>query len=204
MNNKLKTIAALALFFVAGATNAQKFAYIDAEYILAQMPEYKSAQKQLDDIAADWQKDIETKMAEVDKMYREYQEEKVLLTDDLRKKREQAIVDREKIARDLQKQRFAADGELYKKRQELIKPIQDKVFDAVQKVAKKSGLDFIFDKSGDMTMLFANAKFDKSDEVLEDLGVTVAERKKNEAPKDPKDPKEKPQAPKTTPPQKPR
>ncbi|MSQ79243.1 MAG: OmpH family outer membrane protein [Flavobacteriaceae bacterium] len=197
----IKLLLALALFFVASATNAQKFAYIDAEYILAQMPEFKSAQKQLDDIAADWQKDIESKMAEVDKLYREYQEEKVLLTDDLRKKREKAIDDKEKIARDLQKQRFAPDGELYKKRQELIKPIQDKVFDAVQKVAKKSGLDFIFDKSGDMTMLFANAKFDKSDEVLEDLGVTVAERKKEEAPKDPK---EKPQAPKNTPPQKPR
>ncbi|MBI3235620.1 MAG: OmpH family outer membrane protein [Bacteroidetes bacterium] len=169
------------LSFLANTyTQAQKFGYVDTEYILGQLPEYKSAQKQLDELAAMWQKELEDKMADVDRLYREYQDEKVLLTDDLKKKREDQIANKEKAMRDYQKQKFGSEGDLFKKRQELVKPIQDKVFEAIQKVARKSGLDFIFDKGGDMIMLYSNSKFDKSDEVLEELGITPVKDKSSE------------------------
>jgi outer membrane protein len=150
--------------------SAQKFAYVDTEYILGQIPEYKAAQAELDKISAQWQKEIEAKYAEIDKMYKAYQAEQILLTEDMKKKREGDIVSKEKEAKDLQKQRFGVDGELFKKRQELVKPIQDKVFNAVKTVAEKGAYAVIFDKTGDMTMLYANPKNDKSDDVLELLG----------------------------------
>ncbi len=168
-------LALLAIVLIGSKASAQKFAYVDSEYILSQMPEYRSAQKQLDDLAQQWQKDLDAKMTEVEKMYREYQDEKVLLTEEVRQRRERSIDDKEKGAKDFQKAKFSADGELYKKRMELVKPIQDKVFDAIQKVAKKGGYDFIFDKSGEVVMLYSNAKFDKSDDVLQEMGITPKE-----------------------------
>ncbi len=163
---------------------AQKFAFVDTEYILGQLTEYKSAQKQLDDLAALWQKELEDKINEIDRLYREYQDEKVLMTDELKKKREDQIANKEKLMREYQKLKFNPDGDLNRKRQELIKPIQDKVFESIQKVARKSGLDFIFDKGGDMIMLFSNPKFDKSDEVLEEMGVTPVKDKSPEKKED--------------------
>ena len=168
-------LALLALIILGSKASAQKFAYVDSEYILSQMPEYRSAQKQLDDLAQQWQKELDTKMSEVEKIYREYQDEKVLLTEEVRQRRERSIDDKEKAAKDFQKAKFAAEGELFKKRMELVKPIQDKVFDAIQKVAKKGGYDFIFDKSGEVVMLYSNAKFDKSDDVLQEMGITPKE-----------------------------
>lgn len=158
---------ALASCFVA---SAQKFAFVDTDYILGQIPEYKAAQSELDKVSVQWQKEVEAKYAEIDKMYKAYQAEQILLTDDMKKKREADIVAKEKEAKDLQKQRFGVDGELFKKRQELVKPIQDKVFNAVKTVAEKGGYSIIFDKAGDMTMLYTNAKNDKSEDVLEQLG----------------------------------
>jgi len=160
---------------------AQRFAYVDTEYILDMMPEYRSAQKQLDQLSEDWQKDIEKKQLAIDKMYKDFQAEQVLLTEDLRKKREQEIKDKEKELRDFRNQKFGFEGQLFKKRQELIKPIQDKVFDAVQKIAKQSALDFIFAKSGELIMLYTNAKYDKSDEVLTELGIAVTKDNKSKA-----------------------
>jgi outer membrane protein len=157
----------LASCFVA---SAQKFAYVDTEYILGQIPEYKAAQAELDKISVQWQKEIEAKYAEIDKMYKAYQAEQILLTEDMKKKREADIVAKEKEAKDLQKQRFGVDGELFKKRQELVKPIQDKVYNAVKSIAEKGGYSIIFDKAGDLTMLYANSKNDKSDDVLEQMG----------------------------------
>ncbi len=168
-------LALLALIILGSKASAQKFAYVDSEYILSQMPEYRSVQKQLDDLAQQWQKELDTKMSEVEKIYREYQDEKVLLTEEVRQRRERSIDDKEKAAKDFQKAKFAAEGELFKKRMELVKPIQDKVFDAIQKVAKKGGYDFIFDKSGEVVMLYSNAKFDKSDDVLQEMGITPKE-----------------------------
>jgi len=163
-------ILALALTCVA---QAQRFGYVDTEYILDLMPEYKSAQKQLDQLSEDWQKEVEKKQQNIDKMYRDFQAEQVLLTEDLRKKREEEIKLKEKELREYRNQKFGYEGELFKKRQELIKPIQDRVFDAIQKVAKQSALDFIFAKSGEFIMLYSNAKYDKSDEVLAELGVAI-------------------------------
>lgn len=155
-------------------TFAQKFAFVDTEYILGQIPEYKSAQSELDKISVQWQKEIEAKYAEIDKMYKAYQAEQILLTEDMKKKREADIVAKEKDAKDLQKQRFGVDGELFKKRQELVKPLQDKVYGAVKSIAEKGAYSVMFDKSSDLTMLYANPKLDKSDDVLVLLGYKAA------------------------------
>jgi len=135
------------------------------------MPEYKEAQKQLDNIAAGWQKEIDAKQAELDKMYKDYDAEQVMLTEELRKKREDQLFNKEKDLRDLQRKRFGFEGDLFKKRQELIKPIQDKVYNAVQKMAVSRGYDFVLDKSEGITIIFADPKLDKSEDVLKDLGV---------------------------------
>lgn len=184
-----KIFVFVSAFIFCHFSYAQKFAYVDSEYILGQIPEYKSAQKQLDELSAQWEKELDDKMAEIERLYREYNDEKVLLTEELRKKREEMLANREKAAREFQKKKFGTDGDLFRKRQELVKPLQDRVFEAIQKVARKSGLDFIFDKSGDMIMLFANGKFDKSDEVLEEMGITPVKPKANDKPTPPAPPK---------------
>ena len=150
---------------------AQRFAYVDSDYILSQMPSYKSAQTQIDEQSKKWQEEIDNKFEAIDKLYKQYQAEKVLLTKDMQTKRENEIIEKEREAKKLQNDKFGYEGELFKKREELIKPVQDKVYEAINKVAKNNGLDFIFDKSGDMLMLVSNPKYDRSDEVLEELGV---------------------------------
>jgi outer membrane protein len=152
------------------ASRAQKIGYVDTEYILGQIPEYKSAQAELDKASVQWQKEIEAKYTEIDKMYKAYQAEQILLTEEMKKKRETDIVNKEKEAKDIQKQHFGVDGDLFKKRQELVKPIQDKVYNAVKSVAEKGGYSIIFDKSSDLTMLYTSSKLDKSDAVLDQLG----------------------------------
>jgi outer membrane protein len=164
-------IITCCIFFAATAALAQKYAIIDSRYILDKMPEYGKAQKQLDDIAADWQKDIDTRQMNLDKMYKDYEAEQVMLSDDLKKKREDQLFIKEKELRDLQRQRFGFEGDLFKKRQELIKPIQDKVFNAVQKIAVARGYDFVLDKSEGITIIFADPKLDKSEDVLKELGI---------------------------------
>jgi outer membrane protein len=166
---------AVALSF--GRVNAQaRVAYIDTEYILDQMPEYRSAQKQLDEIAQKWKDEVQKKADEIDKLYKDYQAQWVLLPEDQRKKKEQEISDKEKALSQYKKEKFGPDGELDKKRQQLIKPVQDKVFDAVQQLAKESALDIIFDKSGAVTMLYTNAKYDRSDDVLQILGINKKDK----------------------------
>jgi outer membrane protein len=150
--------------------HAQKTAYVDLDYILANIPEYKSAQEQLDQISLGWQKEIEGKLAVVDRLYKSFQAEEILLTQDMKKKREDEIVAKEKEAKELQKQRFGVDGDLYKKRQELVKPIQDKVYNAIKELAEKQMIAMMFNKSAELNILFANPKYDKSDEVLEAMG----------------------------------
>lgn len=150
---------------------SQKYALIDTRYILDKMPEYKAAQKQLDTIAADWQREIDTKQAQLDKMYKDYDAEQVMLSDDLKKKREDQLYNKEKELRDLQRKRFGFEGDLFKKRQELVKPVQDKVYNAVQKMAVSRGYDIVLDKSEGITIIFADPKLDKSEDVLKDLGV---------------------------------
>lgn len=150
---------------------SQKFAFVDTEYVLGRVPAYQAAQKQLDKFSADWQAEIETKMAEVEKMYKTYQAERVLLTEDMRTKREDAIIAMEKSVKDLQKKYFAPEGDLFKKRQELVKPIQDQVFNAIKAMATEGNYDVIFDTASGPTMLYTNPRYDKSDVVLEKMGI---------------------------------
>ncbi len=171
-----KLTGLILLLLTLNIASAQKFGYVDTDYILNSIPEYKAAKSELDKISADWQKEIEAKYAEIDKLYKAYQAEAILLTDDLKKKRENEIVNREKEAKDLQKQRFGGDVDLLKKRMELIKPIQDKVYDAVKTVAEKAGLAIIFDKNSDLTMLYASPKYDKSEEILTYLGYNKGKK----------------------------
>ena len=166
---KILLLSCLMGFGVLGFS--QKYAIIDTRYILDKMPEYKSAQAKLDDIAAGWQKEIDSLQSELNKMYKDYDAEQVMLSDDLRKKREAQLFTKEKYLRDQQRNRFGFEGDLFKKRQELIKPIQDKVYNAVQKIATTRGNDFILDKSEGITVIFADPKLDKSDDVLRELGI---------------------------------
>ncbi len=168
----MKKILFLGLLMSIGILGvSQKFAVIDTRYILDKMPDYSQAQKQLDDIASGWQKDIDLKQTELDKMYKDYEAEQVMLSDDLKKKREDQLFLKEKDLRDLQRKRFGFEGDLFKKRNELVKPIQDKVYNAIQKMAVQRGYDLVLDKSEGITVIFADPKFDKSEDVLKELGV---------------------------------
>ncbi|NCX95510.1 MAG: OmpH family outer membrane protein [Chitinophagia bacterium] len=169
---KIVVLSLICLLFIPLHSFAQKYGIIDSKYILEKMGEYKDAQEKLDALSKQWQEEIDTKMAEVDKMYKSYQAERPMLSDEMRKKREDEIVYKEKEAKDLQKQRFGYEGELFKKRQELVRPIQDKVYIAVQKMATQRGLDMILDKAGGVTLFYADSKLDRSDEVLKLLGVS--------------------------------
>ena len=166
---KILFVAFLLGFVIMGFS--QKYAIIDTRYILDKIPDYKEAQKQLDNIAMDWQKDIDAKQAELDKMYKDYEAEQVMLSDELKKKREDQLFNKEKDLRDLQRKRFGFEGDLFKKRQELVKPVQDRVYTAIQKLAVEKQYDFILDKSEGITVIFADPKLDKSDDVLRLMGV---------------------------------
>ncbi|MFY0674741.1 MAG: OmpH family outer membrane protein [Bacteroidia bacterium] len=167
----IKSILLATFTFVSFYSSAQKFAYVDSEYILEQMPEYRAAQQKLNDMAKEWETQINTYKKDIDKMFRDYRAERLILSDAVKKEREEAIFAKEKELDDYKRAKFGASGELDKKRQELLKPIQDKVFDAIQELAKDNALDFVFDKSGSTTMLFTNSKYDRSDEVLDYLGI---------------------------------
>ena len=167
-----KIVFVVSCFLLLGfVSNAQRYAIIDSKYILEKLPEYKESQGKLDQFSNQWQQEIEKKQADLDRMYKDYDAEQVMLTDVLKKKREDELYNREKEVRDLQKRRFGFEGDLFKKRQELIKPIQDKVYIAIQKLAIERSYDFILDKSEGITVIFADPKLDRSDEVLKFLGV---------------------------------
>jgi outer membrane protein len=169
----MKKILLLTLLLTAGifTIEAQRYAVVDTKYILDKLPEYKDAQKQLDQISMAWQKEIDDKQATLDRMYKDYEAEQVMLSDELKKKREDELFNREKEVRDLQRKRFGFEGDLFKKRQELVKPIQDKVYNAIQKIAVNRLYEFILDKSEGITVIFADPKLDKSEDVLRELGI---------------------------------
>ena len=160
-----------ACFLLATGSFAQRYAVIDSKYILEKLPDYKDAQQKLDQFSKMWQQEIDKKSADLDRMYKEYDAEQVMLSDELKKKREDELYNKEKELRDLQKKRFGYEGDIFKKRQELIKPIQDRVYNAIQKLAAAKLYDFILDKSEGITVIFADPKLDKSDDVLKELGV---------------------------------
>lgn len=171
---KLKSIFLAAIVvMIALNTHAQRYAFIDTDYILEQIPAYQEAQTEIDAQAEKWQKQIEARYAEIEKMYTAYKAEQVLLTPEMKKNREDEIINKEKEAKDFQKEKFGVDGALFKLRQELIKPIQESVFEAVQKMADQKSYAVIFDKAASSSaLIYANPKYDQSEEVLQRLGFT--------------------------------
>jgi outer membrane protein len=153
------------------ATFAQRFAYVDSDYILKHMPEYASAQKQLSALSGQWQKEVDAHFQEIDRLYKAYQADQVLMTPDMKKRREAEIADKERTAKDFQSQKFGPNGELEQRSTSLIKPIQDKIAKAIQAVAENENLDMIFDKNSEVIMLYANPRYDKSADVITRLGL---------------------------------
>ncbi|AHF16561.1 OmpH family outer membrane protein [Niabella soli] len=164
MKQLFTLLIALAAF--ATSATAQKYIIIDTRYIFDKMPEYKQVQTAVNAAAADWQKEIDSKQAILDKAYDEYDSQQSMLSADARKKKEADLFNKEKELRDLQKKRFGFEGDLFKKRQEAMQPLQEKVNRAVQKLVMDNGYDLVLDKSEGKSIIFADPKLDKSDAVL--------------------------------------
>lgn len=171
MKKNIVVSIACLLVFSLSAFAQERYAVVDTKYILEKVPEYKDAQKKLDQTSTQWQKEIDSKQAALDKMYKDYDAEKVMLSDTLKRKREDQLFNMEKEVRDLQRKRFGYEGDLFKLRQELVKPIQDKVYNAIQQLAVNRMYELILDKSEGITVIFADPKLDKSDDVLKLLGI---------------------------------
>ena len=165
----------IAIFLLVGisyAANAQKFALVDMEYIMKNIPSFETANEQLNQVSKKWQTDVDTQMQEVQKMYKNYQTELVFLSEDMKTKREEEIVAKEKAVQELKRSYFGPEGELFKKRQSLMKPIQDEVYTAIQEISKEKDLELVFDKSSAMSVIFTSPKLDISDVVLQKLGYS--------------------------------
>lgn len=167
---KFKSIILLALLVVALPVSAQKYACVNTDYVLRSVPEYANAQKRLDKYVEDWQKELVEKQGEVEAMRAEYEQESYLLPDNLKKRRQEELKAKDQEVRNLQQQRFGPGGDLDKKRAELLKPIQDRVYTTIERIAHEKNYAFVFDKAGSSAVLFASKKYDISDEVLELLG----------------------------------
>ncbi len=166
---KLVTTLAFSVLAISFSM-AQKFAFVDTDYILNNIPSYKAAETEIDKISEQYENELSSIYEDIDKMYREYQAEKVLLTDEMKSKREEEIINKEREAKKLQNDYFGQEGLLFRKRQELIKPIQDEVYNAVKEIADENGYAVIFDSASGPTMLHTNPRYDVSDEVLQRLG----------------------------------
>ena len=168
-----KILTSIALFVaVVCVSQAQKYALIDMQYILKNVPAYETANEQLNIVSKKWQKEIETQKQEVEKLYKNYQTELVFLSDEMKQQREEEIITKEKELNELKRKYFGQEGELYKKRESLLKPIQDEIYTAVQEVAQQKGYDRIIDRSSDMSLIYSAPKLDVSDLVLEKLGYS--------------------------------
>jgi outer membrane protein len=168
----MKKIIVLTILVLATTFSgiAQKFAFVDSEYIRNNIPAFTAAQQQLDKLSEGWEKEVADGYAAVENMYKDYQAEVVLLSQDQKKKREEAIITKEKEVKDLQNKYFGMEGELYKKREELVKPIQDEILKAIKEMSVEGSYAVIFDTSTGSNILFANPKYDLSDQVLQKLG----------------------------------
>jgi outer membrane protein len=163
----------LTLALIAGiilSASAQKYAYINTDYILKKIPAYKTAQDQLDKLSQQYTKEVEARYTELEALYKKYQADKVLLTDDMKQRREDEIVTKEKAAKELQRQYFGQDGTLDKKKNELLTPIQEQITNAVKEVATQDGYAVMFDTAANPSMIYVSPNYDKSDKVLEKLG----------------------------------
>ncbi len=176
--SKFFALLTVLFFLSAGSVFAQKFGYVDTDYILQNIPEYQDAQNEIDELSKHWQAELEEKYAEVDRMYKTYQADAVLLPEEMKRQREDEIIKKEKAVKELQRQKFGTDGELFSKRQELIKPIQEKIFNAIEEIATRKNYAFVFDKASGPVIMYVNAKFDISDDVLEQIGSIMGVRGK--------------------------
>ena len=169
----LKSLLFSTLFAFLGMSNsiAQRIAVVDINAVLETLPDYNKAQADLDKTASKWRQDIAQEYDKIKGMYNAYQAEQVLMSDDMRAQKEDEIMAAEKKVRDLQKDKFGPEGALFQRRQDLVQPIQDKVFNALDKYANQKGYDFIFDKSSATGLIFANPKYDKTEEVKSALGL---------------------------------
>jgi outer membrane protein len=187
MKTYQKVLFAIAIVFGSTQIQAQqnqKFGYVDSEYILTNIPEYNDAQEELNALSVKWEAEIKEMFGKVETMYREYQAESVLLPEDLKRKRQDDILKKEKEAKDLQVKYFGPEGDLYTKRTELVQPIQEKIYTAIQEIAETRNYAFIFDKASGANMLYASPKNDLSDDVLDQIGTVMQtvrreDRKKN-------------------------
>ena len=161
---------ATALFFFLGMAVAQKFAFVDTDYILQNIPSYNAAQEQLNSISEEYENEIAAEYQQIEEMYKTYQSERVLLTDEMKKKREEEIMNKERQVKELQGKYFGPDGDLAKKREELVKPIQDAVYKTVKELSAEGSYAVIFDTASGASILYSNPRYDLSDEVLKKLG----------------------------------
>ena len=168
-----KIILSICIFIgVSVSLNAQKFAMVDMEYIMKNIPSYETANEQINQISKKWQSEVEGQMQEVQKMYKNYQTELVFLSETMKSKREEEIVAKEKAVQELKRGYFGPEGELFKKRESLMKPIQDEIYNAIQEISKEKDLQLVFDKSSFSSALFTSPKLDVSDAILQKLGYS--------------------------------
>lgn len=174
LENSMMKKLAIVCFLVFGTAfaMAQKYAYIDSDFILGNVPEYKESKEKLDKLAERWTEEIEGRYEELKVKKDNFAREEVLLPNEEKNKRKEEIAKLETEAMEMQKMRFGVNGDYFQKRQELIKPIQDRVFDAMQKVASKRNYTFVFDKANQSNLVYADSKYDISDEVLKEMGIT--------------------------------
>ena len=172
----------LQFVLVTYSLSAQKWGYMDMEYVTSKMPEYQKAQTELDKFSERWAKEIQDKYTEIDRLQRLYQAEEVLLTDEMKRKRQQEIADKEREAKDYNNKIFGFEGMLFQKKKEIIKPITDQVYKAVERVCRQRRLDILLDKSSDFVIIYSNPVHDYTDYVIEELGLGIEEKKKNTKP----------------------
>lgn len=167
-----KTLFFIFLSVISQQTIAQKFGYIDTEYITSKMPAYGDAMKAMNEYSDQWIKDIQSKNQELEKMRLDYQKEEILLTEDMKKNRLMVLESKERELREMNNLIFGLNGQLFQKKKEIMKPIMEAVFKACEKVARDKKLMFIFDKASDMSMVYTDPRHDYTDYVLEELGLT--------------------------------
>lgn len=165
------TLLAFAMIFSVSAFS-QKIAYVNTELILESMPDYAEAQEELDKQSKKWQESIEAQYAEIESMYQAYKAEQILLTEELKKKREKEITDKETAVRAYQKEKFGVNGELFVTRQKLIKPLQDKIYDELKKMATAGNYAIIFDLASTSNILYSHDRYDKTDDIIKKLGYS--------------------------------
>lgn len=174
----MKKLLALSLILLATASVifAQKVAYVDSEFIMDKIPEYKSAQEEIERVSQKWQQELESKYQEIERMYADYQAQEVLLPEDVKQEKQDEIFEAERAAKEYREKKFGYNGELFTLQESKVKPIQDKVFRAVENVSKRKRFDLVFDKAGEVTWLYTNATYDLSNDVLEELGLSQDNR----------------------------